>query len=164
MTPHAGTPSLDETDGIQTGPSGAAGVASRDGDIDKLVSQRLRAARLANGLSQTRLAERVGLSLQQVHKYETARNRIGPARLVQFAHTLGVPIDWLFGGFTVESNQIPNEANRDVVAFVAAFRQIQDTRQRAAALALLRSLGNGTPRKVHIGGDKIETRQSLEPE
>ncbi len=140
MTRHAGSFPSGETDVVVAPSSETAGTPSFDADIDKLVSRRLRAARLANGLSQTDFAKRVGLTLQQIHKYETARSRIGPTRLLQFASALGVDIDWLFGGSAANPNRIADVDNKDAMYLVRAFKQIKDMRQRTALLAFLKSL------------------------
>jgi len=66
-------------------------------DLDKFTGQRIRAARLAIGLSQEGLADKIGLTFQQVQKYEKGMNRITAGRLDQVAQILGCPLLWLFG-------------------------------------------------------------------
>ena len=66
--------------------------------VDVIVGARVRAARVSLGLSQAALAERVGLSFQQVQKYERGSNRIAASRLVQLAKGLDLPpADFLSG-------------------------------------------------------------------
>lgn len=66
--------------------------------VDAIVGARVRAARVAVGMSQTALAERVGLSFQQVQKYESGSNRISASKLVAMAQELGLaPADFLGG-------------------------------------------------------------------
>jgi transcriptional regulator with XRE-family HTH domain len=60
-------------------------------DIDVAVGARVKAARLSKGVSQTMLAERVGLTFQQIQKYERGDNRISASKLVQIAGALSVP-------------------------------------------------------------------------
>lgn len=66
--------------------------------IDVLVGARLRARRQARDLSQEALAERVGVSFQQVQKYERGANRISASRLVRIAVALQTPLSAFFQG------------------------------------------------------------------
>jgi transcriptional regulator with XRE-family HTH domain len=70
--------------------------------VDRLVGERLRLARLNRGLSQTKLADALGITFQQVQKYERGSNRISAGRLFDAAEFLGVEIAWFFGGATGE--------------------------------------------------------------
>src|SRR6476660_6741204 len=66
--------------------------------VDKHVGSRVRMRRLMLGLSQTKLAEGLGLTFQQVQKYEKGMNRIGASRLQHVASILQVPISFFFEG------------------------------------------------------------------
>ncbi len=66
--------------------------------IDVEIGVRLRQARVAAGLSQTELGAHLGISFQQVQKYEKGRNRIGGGRLYKIAHVLRVKITYFFDG------------------------------------------------------------------
>jgi transcriptional regulator with XRE-family HTH domain len=66
--------------------------------IDVAVGRNVRIWRMAKGMSQARLANRLGVSFQQVQKYEIGGNRIATGRLVKVAGILGVPISALFAG------------------------------------------------------------------
>jgi transcriptional regulator with XRE-family HTH domain len=66
--------------------------------IDATVGGNLRIWRMAKGLSQSQLASRLGVTFQQIQKYEIGSNRIGTGRLVKAAGILGVPISALFDG------------------------------------------------------------------
>src|ERR1043166_8592029 len=65
---------------------------------DVEVGQRIRARRMAKGMSQTELGELVGVTFQQVQKYEKGINRVGAGRLVRVAEALDVPVSFFFGG------------------------------------------------------------------
>src|SRR5215217_2152047 len=65
--------------------------------VDVEVGQRIRIQRLQSKLSQTSLAEQLGVTFQQVQKYEKGVNRIGAGRLTKIADTLGVPVSRLLG-------------------------------------------------------------------
>lgn len=60
--------------------------------VDRFVGERLRAARLASGLSQTELGKAMGLSFQQVQKYERGTDRISASMLVRAAGAVGFPV------------------------------------------------------------------------
>lgn len=64
--------------------------------VDKHVGQRLRTRRTLMGVSQEKLAEKVGITFQQIQKYERGVNRISSSRLYQFSIILNVPIDYFF--------------------------------------------------------------------
>ena len=63
---------------------------------DKHVGNCVRERRLALGMSQTKLAEAVGLTFQQIQKYENGANRVSGSRLQQFANILNVPVSFFF--------------------------------------------------------------------
>ena len=67
--------------------------------IDEYVGKRLRQKRDLAGLSQERLAEYVGVTFQQIQKYENGQNRISASRLYEFSQILKVPISFFFDSF-----------------------------------------------------------------
>src|SRR3954447_14281817 len=69
----------------------------RTDSVDVEVGQRIRIERLQSGLSQTSLAEQLGVTFQQVQKYEKGVNRVGAGRLTKIANVLEVPVTTLFG-------------------------------------------------------------------
>jgi transcriptional regulator with XRE-family HTH domain len=68
--------------------------------IDRHVASRLRLRRLEAGLTQTLLADALGISFQQFQKYEWAINRISAGALYQLALTLDVPVQYFFDGLS----------------------------------------------------------------
>jgi len=66
--------------------------------IDKHVGSRVRMRRMMLGMSQEKLGDALGLTFQQVQKYEKGTNRIGASRLQQISHTLQVPVSFFFEG------------------------------------------------------------------
>jgi len=64
--------------------------------VDRLVGRNIRIFRLAKHMSQTELGQAIGVSFQQVQKYEKGVNRVGPGRLSQIADLLGVPVERFF--------------------------------------------------------------------
>ncbi len=67
-------------------------------DVDRLVGIRITALRKARGMSQTALGNAVGVTFQQVQKYEKGANRVGAGRLTRIAGVLEVPVSTFFGG------------------------------------------------------------------
>ena len=66
--------------------------------VDVHVGRRVRIRRVLAGMSQTALAEGLGLTFQQLQKYESGSNRISASRLWQISQILDVPIAWFFLG------------------------------------------------------------------
>jgi transcriptional regulator with XRE-family HTH domain len=72
-------------------------MASRkSGPLDAMVGARVRMLRVDRGISQTVLAERIGVTFQQVQKYERGANRVGASRLAQIASVLDVSVGAFF--------------------------------------------------------------------
>jgi transcriptional regulator with XRE-family HTH domain len=67
-------------------------------DLDKLVGHNIRIQRLDRGMTQTELARAIGVSFQQIQKYENGVNRIVGGRLFKIAETLRTPVSTLFEG------------------------------------------------------------------
>ena len=68
--------------------------------IDRHVASRLRLRRLEAGMTQTQLAQAVGVTFQQLQKYEGAINRISAGALYQLALTINVPVQYFFDGLS----------------------------------------------------------------
>jgi transcriptional regulator with XRE-family HTH domain len=74
-------------------------MTSKEPDsIDRIVGRNIRIHRLQKGLTQTELADALGLTFQQVQKYEKGTNRVGSGRLLRIATFLDVPVTALFKG------------------------------------------------------------------
>ena len=92
----------------------AVGVTS---ELDIEIGQRLRKARLSNGLTQQGLAEKIGISFQQVQKYENGSNRISSSRLLGVSGELGIPITYFFdelggGDSSPDESELPDRVMR----------------------------------------------------
>ena len=116
--------------------------------IDVLVGQNIRICRLQKGLSQGELGRRIGVTFQQVQKYEKGANRVGASRLTQIADTLGVPIPTLFDG-APSPNHVPappEQSPRYLLAkphslrLLQGFDRIDNDATRLAVLHLVESL------------------------
>jgi transcriptional regulator with XRE-family HTH domain len=109
--------------------------------IDKVIGRNVRIHRLAKQMSQTELGEQIGVSFQQVQKYENGTNRVGSGRLYQIAAILGVHVSTFFkGGETAE--RAPESGLLDLltepqsVRLIRAFSKITDTAVRRSLVQL----------------------------
>jgi len=115
--------------------------------VDVLVGQRVRAYRLARQMSQSALADKVGVTFQQIQKYEKGTNRIGSSRLDRIATVLGVGITALFAERDGDrSGYDPLDgllAQPHSARLLKAFGDITGARLRVALVKLAESLGEG---------------------
>lgn len=107
--------------------------------IDLHVGKRLRETRAAKGLSQEKLANRIGISFQQIQKYETGANRIGSSRLWEIAEVLGVPVAHFFDG--LESDVQPGDEvlSPRTLQRAREIESISDSRMRKQVLNLIKA-------------------------
>jgi transcriptional regulator with XRE-family HTH domain len=73
--------------------------ASESGDLEgmeKIIGKRLREARLQEKITQKQLGKLVGISFQQIQKYESGKNRISASRLYEISQLLGFPFEFFF--------------------------------------------------------------------
>ncbi len=82
--------------------AGASRGGARANEADRHVGARIRERRIMLGLSQQQLAQMIGVTYQQAHKYERGLNRISAGRLFDIAQVLAVPISWFFEGMKAE--------------------------------------------------------------
>ena len=119
------------------------------------VGARVRLRRTMIGMSQEKLAGAIGLTFQQVQKYERGANRIGASRLYQLSNVLGVPVSFFFedlppagaGGRAagLAEETTPYEGNplyrRETLELVRAYYRIDDSRVRKRVFDLTKTLG-----------------------
>jgi transcriptional regulator with XRE-family HTH domain len=91
----------------------------RPSAVDAAVGRNVRIWRLAKGLSQAALAKRLGVTFQQVQKYETGGNRITTGRLVKIAGILGVPLSALLHGVDAKE---PSHSLTALISDARSFR------------------------------------------
>jgi transcriptional regulator with XRE-family HTH domain len=132
--------------------------------IDRHVGSRVRMRRILLGMSQEKLGEALGLTFQQIQKYEKGTNRIGASRLQQISRTLNVPPAFFFDGAPSQDEPLENGAEHHAVAeppsstfildFIAtaeglhlnkAFARIQDPKVRKRIIDLIASLAGDEP-------------------
>ncbi len=120
----------------------------RPSPIDLTIGRNVRIRRLAKGLSQVQLAEQLGVTFQQLQKYETGGNRVPTGRLVTIAAILAVPIAALFEGTNAA------EPSRSLLALVSdsrsfrlahAFAAIKDNKCRVSLVNLVAKIAAAVP-------------------
>jgi transcriptional regulator with XRE-family HTH domain len=121
--------------------------------VDAHVGHRVRLRRMLMGMSQEKLGELLGLTFQQVQKYEKGVNRIGAGRLFEIAGILGVPISFFYedavgrtgvaGGFAEDDDSAPVMefiSSGEGLQLTLAFMRIKDAKVRRRILDLVREL------------------------
>jgi transcriptional regulator with XRE-family HTH domain len=117
-------------------------------ELDRIIGTRLRARRLEVGISQEALARQVGLTFQQIQKYEKGTNRLGSVRLVQFAEILQVDTSYFLAdlkangkGTTIVSRFAEFLATKDGTEIVEAMMKLGRPELRRSVIELARKLG-----------------------
>ena len=123
--------------------------------IDRHVGSRVRMRRMLVGMSQEKLGEHLGLTFQQVQKYEKGTNRIGASRLHRIANVLGVPVEFFYegaphgstagGGFAEASPSTYVSdflSTAEGVQLMKAFLTIKDAKVRRKLVELIATLAN----------------------
>jgi transcriptional regulator with XRE-family HTH domain len=127
--------------------------------VDKYVGSRIRMRRIMLGMSQEKLGESLGLTFQQIQKYEKGTNRVGASRLQQISEILQVPVSFLFeggpGGALNGLGEAPSPAyvsdflaTSEGLALTRAFTRISDSKLRRSIVDLV---------------EQIATREHSEP-
>lgn len=116
------------------------------GHVDAQIGSRIRVMRTLLGMSQEKLGQLVGLTFQQIQKYEKGLNRISAGRLLEVARVLGVPINSFYDGLLEPTSAIPsnvtliqNFSGEDLKLSIA-FSRLKDARLRKHLLGLVESL------------------------
>ena len=112
-------------------------------DADRMIGSRIAALRAAQGLSQTALGNAIGVSFQQIQKYEKGRNRIGAGRLQTIADLLNVSVETFFArppGNDEDGATAPTFFDDPkVMELVLAFNSIADETTRNSVLSIVKA-------------------------
>jgi transcriptional regulator with XRE-family HTH domain len=128
-------------------------MASKTPDpIDKYVGSRIRMRRIMLGMSQEKLGDALGLTFQQVQKYEKGTNRVGASRLQQIAEVLQVHVSFMFegapgasasGGMSESASPAYVSdflATSDGLALTKAFTRLKDAKLRRSIVDLVEQI------------------------
>ncbi len=120
--------------------------------VDKYVGSRVRMRRIMLGMSQEKLGEALGLTFQQVQKYEKGTNRVGASRIQQISEILQVPVSFLFeggpGGTSADGlSDAPSPAyvadflaTSEGLALTRAFTRITDAKLRRSIVDMVEQI------------------------
>lgn len=115
----------------------------RPQDVDRHIGVRLRDRRITLGLTQQELADLIGVTYQQAHKYEKGINRIAGGRLYAMAQALGVEVGFFYEGMAAQPDVVkPHPQQRLLLDLARNFVAISDRRQQEAICGLARSLAS----------------------
>ena len=151
------------TRGPQPGPSSVRKITRRRvpgvaDPVDVHVGSRVRLRRTLLGLSQVKLGEAVGLTFQQIQKYERGANRIGASRMYDLSHVLDVPVAFFFedmpdeikkrddtpsdslGVHTLEEADKDPLTRRETLELVRAYYKVGNAADRKLVFELIKSL------------------------
>jgi transcriptional regulator with XRE-family HTH domain len=145
--------------GATSAPTTIANYQARSATtIDTHIGNRIRLLRLSRGLSQERLGEAVGITFQQVQKYESGVNRISASRLYGLAQHLGVSFEYFFDGIAnQETTALLDRGDTDIakllatregVALIKAYSSLGDPRLQRAIVHFLTIVANRTTSQV----------------
>ena len=118
---------------------------SRAQDVDRYVGARMRERRIMLGLTQQQMAELIGVTYQQAHKYEKGINRIAAGRLFTIAQALGVDVSYFFDGMNEDRAFRPTPQQRMLLELARNFAAIGSRRHQDALCNLARVLANAEP-------------------
>jgi transcriptional regulator with XRE-family HTH domain len=113
---------------------------SRSQDIDRFVGARIRERRIMLGLTQQQLADLIGVTYQQAHKYERGINRVSAGRLFEVSQVLSVPVSYFFDGLEQETDRAISPRERMCLELARNFAQIPNERHQEALSQLARVL------------------------
>ena len=121
--------------------------------VDKYVGSRVRMRRIMLGMSQEKLGEALGLTFQQIQKYEKGTNRVGASRIQQISEILQVPVSFLFEGSPTGTASSENFgegtspsyisdflATSEGLALTRAFTRITDAKLRRSIVDLVEQI------------------------
>lgn len=137
------------------------GKRGKSNPVDGHVGSRVRMRRTLLGLSQEKLGDALGLTFQQVQKYERGANRIGASRLYQISRILDVPVSFFFEemaepeagtpegiaiGLAEGADKFDHDpmAKRETLELVRGYYKITDPRVRRRVFELVKALGKTT--------------------
>jgi transcriptional regulator with XRE-family HTH domain len=124
---------------------------------DRHVGDRIRMRRKMQGMSQEKLGQALGLTFQQVQKYEKGTNRVGASRLQHIASIQQVPISFFFEGVPGPASILDEPcdyvsgflATRDGLALTKAYMHIHNVKLRRSIVALVKQIaGEDEPEQV----------------
>jgi transcriptional regulator with XRE-family HTH domain len=128
-------------DGTPRAP-GSRRSSGRTQKIDRHVGARVRERRIMMGLTQQQLADLLGVTYQQAHKYERGINRVSAGRLYEVSRVLSVPVSFFFDGLQDENTRAISPRERMCLELARNFSHIPNERHQEALSQLARVLAS----------------------
>ena len=128
-------------------------------EVDTIVGERIRRRRILTGLTQDQLGEALGVSYQQIQKYETGANRVSAGRLYLLAARLDVAPGWFFEGLTDTVDDTEDEmqaSSRFAIECVRSLTRIRDERVRTSILNMIRTLADSSETETQPGSSEYQ--------
>jgi transcriptional regulator with XRE-family HTH domain len=129
--------------------------------VDVHIAQKLRQFRVAAAMTQEQLGDLIGVTFQQIQKYEKAQNRVSASKLFELSQLLNKPVSAFFAGlkadrdyynydFKTDKKQAKEEAefNKEILPLVRAFNRIDDAQAKRHLVALASSIARQKPKRV----------------
>jgi transcriptional regulator with XRE-family HTH domain len=120
----------------------------RTSSVDEHIGSRIRTRRRLLGLTQEDLANQVGVTAQQVHKYENGSNRVAASKLFEIATALSLPISAFFEGLPEPAGDAPAPEDRaknrllldkEILELAMSFDEIEEARLRRVVLRIIKA-------------------------
>ena len=115
-------------------------VRERAEEINREIGKRLRIVRIMRGITLARLGEALGVSFQQIQKYENGTNRLSAARLVQAAAFFDVPVMTFFEGLANEGEDQVRELDKKSLRLAAELNAMPDSKAKVVLIKLIGTL------------------------
>ncbi len=128
-------------DGAPRGP-GMPRSTGRTQEVDRHVGARVRERRIMMGLTQQQLADLLGVTYQQAHKYERGINRVSAGRLYEVSQVLSVPVSFFFDGLQDDNTRAASPRERMCLELARNFAHIPNERHQEALSQLARVLAS----------------------
>lgn len=129
--------------------------------VDVHIAKKLRQFRVAAAMTQEQLGDLIGVTFQQIQKYEKAQNRVSASKLFELSQLLNKPISAFFVGlkadrdyynydFKSDRKQMKDavEFNKEILPLVRAFNSIENSQSKKHLIALASSIARQKPKKI----------------
>ncbi len=139
-------------------------LSKRTAEADKRVGACVRAARVKAGLSQSRLAAELGITFQQLQKYEKGKNRIAVSTLMLIADALALPVQSFFDSIERQASDGSDWSDllsKDNIRLIQAFSHIGDPEVRRRIMSLILAVTEGTDDVAFLTESGVVARGAL---
>ena len=141
-------------------------LSKRTAEADKRVGACVRAARVKAGLSQSKLAAELGITFQQLQKYEKGKNRIAVSTLLLIAEALALPVQSFFDSVERQAGDAsdwPDLLSKDNIRLIRAFSAIGDPEVRRRIMGLILAVTEGTEDAPFLADPSLAARGAPAP-